>query len=155
MTFGESVRTVVLEKYATFTGRAIRSEFWWFQLFSVGLGLLMGVLGLITGMVAIFDGIDSLISLILLIPTIAVTCRRLHDTNRSGWWQLLPLLGLAPILLLIATGSAFTSPLIIIFGIVTAGLVVLLIYWLAQTGDVGENRFGSDPFGNTDAEIFS
>lgn len=85
MTFGESISTC-FSKYATFEGRASRSEFWWFCLFAFLCNLVasifLGVLG-------------NIVILALLVPSIAVACRRLHDTNRSGWLQLL---GLIPIL---------------------------------------------------------
>ncbi len=86
MTFQESVR-VCLSKYADFSGRASRSEYWWFFLFvflaSLGTSMIHEVLG-------------GIFALATLLPSIAVTARRLHDTNRSGWWQLIyfiPLIG--------------------------------------------------------------
>lgn len=86
--------------YANFEGRATRSAFWYFQLVSFIISIILtaisaGVLGLIY-------------SLAVLIPTLALGARRLHDTNRSGWWQLLLLI-----------------PLI--------GIIVLIIFWIGQT----------------------
>lgn len=86
MTFGESIRTC-FSKYATFDGRASRPEFWWFFLFS-WLGAVA------TGMVS--ETLSGLFSLAVLLPSLAVGARRLHDTNRSGWFLLLwlvPLVG--------------------------------------------------------------
>ncbi len=81
MNFQESVKTC-FTKYADFNGRASRSEYWWFFLFvilaSVATSLVSSVL-------------SGLISLGTLIPSIAAATRRLHDTNRSGWWQLVVL----------------------------------------------------------------
>ena len=79
MTFVESIKHC-LKQYATFSGRASRSEFWWFVLFQLlvtaGGQLISQVLG-------------GLLSLALLLPILAVTARRLHDIGKSGWLQLL------------------------------------------------------------------
>lgn len=81
------------KKYADFTGRARRQEYWMFILFyfivSIILGIVDGVLGL--------QILGLLFSLASLVPSLAIGARRLHDTGRSGWWQLLyliPLIGL-------------------------------------------------------------
>jgi len=120
--------TTVLGKYATFTGRATRSEYWWWVL---ALILLMLVLGVIDGaLVAPVMGFEQfspeagqplsmLASLALLLPSLAVSVRRLHDVDRSGWWYLLSLI-----------------PVI--------GTLVLL-YWYVQPGSSGDNRFGPEP----------
>ena len=83
-----------------------------------------------------------------MIPTIAAACRRLHDTNRSGWWQLLPMAGgiVAGFgVMQLALGKS-AVPLII--GVVLAlGLAIFLLVWLATDGDKGDNRFGPDPKG--------
>jgi uncharacterized membrane protein YhaH (DUF805 family) len=85
MTFVESVR-VCFTKYADFSGCATRSEFWWWALFN-----LVGVVAL--GVVS--DSASLAFSLVTLLPYIAVTARRLHDTDRSGWLQLV---GLIPVI---------------------------------------------------------
>lgn len=93
MTFIDSVKTCMIEKYATFSGRASRSEFWWFFLFQFIIAILVDVL----------FGQDSLANLIFLafvIPSLAAGCRRLHDTGRSGWWQLLALTGIGYLVLI-------------------------------------------------------
>lgn len=85
--FGAAVRRC-LSNYATFDGRAQRQEFWWWVLFVFLLSLLGGLIS---------ESLANWIFVILLLPTLAVTSRRLHDTNRSGWFQLLsivPFLGL-------------------------------------------------------------
>jgi len=86
MTFSESIRTC-FSKFATFDGRASRSEFWWFFLFS-------WLCAVVTGLVS--ETLSGLFSLIVLLPSLSVGARRLHDTDRSGWFLLLwliPLVG--------------------------------------------------------------
>ncbi|BBM03905.1 DUF805 domain-containing protein [Microbulbifer sp. GL-2] len=103
-----------LSKYADFTGRARRTEFWMFTLIyivlSIGVSLLDVLLG--AGFLAI------LFALALLVPTISITARRLHDTGRSGWWQLLNLI-----------------PLI--------GGIILIIFLILDSTE--ENKWGTSP----------
>ena len=80
-------------KYADFTGRARRKEFWMFVLFYFIVSIVLGIVDSIIG----FQLLGLLFSLGSLIPSLAIGARRLHDTGRSGWWQLLyliPLIGL-------------------------------------------------------------
>ncbi len=79
MGFVEAVQEC-LRKYATFDGRSGRSEFWWFVLFTI-----------VAGIVASFFGqtVNTIVSLAVVIPSIAVGARRLHDIGKSGWFQLL------------------------------------------------------------------
>lgn len=107
MSFSKSI-TTCLSKYADFNGRASRSEYWWFYLFSI-LMSWGAVLVDNTGVLSL------LINLGFMLPAFAAGARRLHDTNRSGWWQLL---------------------LITIIGIIP------LIIWLSTKGDAYKNRFG-------------
>ncbi len=81
MNFGQAISTC-LSKYATFTGRASRSEFWWFFLFQLLVSIAASMLG---------DVANGLVNLALLLPALAVGTRRLHDIGRSGWWQLIML----------------------------------------------------------------
>ncbi|MBZ5658247.1 MAG: DUF805 domain-containing protein [Acidobacteriia bacterium] len=90
-------------KYADFDGRATRTEYWWFF-----LAVLLG--SAVTSLIAL--RVYVLFSLVTLLPMIAVGARRLHDTNRSGWWQLLALVpfgAVVPIILL-AQRSATLNP---------------------------------------------
>ena len=97
MSFGEAVRSV-FTNYAKFDGRATRSEYWWFQLFNV-LVVLAGYAVLIAGYAAGRSTVLVSLALVALviysiatfIPGLAVTVRRLHDTDRSGWWLLIVL----------------------------------------------------------------
>lgn len=118
MSFTESVRHV-LSNYVTFSGRARRSEYWWWVLAmilgSMVAALLDGLLGFGSAM-AQSGPFSALFSLAVLLPTLAVGARRLHDIDRTGWWLLLVLV-----------------PLI--------GTLVLL-WFLVQPGTPGRNRFG-------------
>lgn len=102
MTFGDAVRTC-LAKYVTFSGRAIRPEYWYFVLFSIGLSLIVQIssrfVEQISAPVAI--GAPIVLSLLLFLPSLAVSIRRLHDIGRSGWWVLIALLPVIGWILLI------------------------------------------------------
>ncbi len=132
-----------LRKYADFTGRARRMELWLFWLLLIGIQIVFSILiGLVAGpTAAVADptdpfavlngpakalyGVFFLMMLALLIPSLAVSIRRLHDTNRTGWWLLL---GLIPFL----------------------GALVLLIFYLLD-GTPGPNKYGPDPKGRVSA----
>lgn len=124
MDFQTAVRTC-FNNYVTFSGRAQRSQYWWFALFGI-LGSML--LSLVDGMMFGFhrmdaDPLSSLFSLAILLPSISVGVRRLHDRDKSGWWLLI---GLIPLI----------------------GFLVL-VFWFVQRGTVGPNRFGPDPLGET------
>ena len=87
MSFAESVETC-FRKYADFSGQASRSEFWWFVLFQFMIGLVAGIANQILFGAPQFP-IQTLVSLGMFLPGLAVGARRLHDINKSGWWQLL------------------------------------------------------------------
>ena len=91
MTFQESVK-VCLTKYADFQGRASRSEYWWFFLFIVIVSVAASWFS---------DILCGLVSLALLVPSISAATRRLHDTERSGWWQLISLIPVIGVIVLI------------------------------------------------------
>ena len=162
MGFIEAVKTC-FKKYFVFKGRAQRSEFWWWMLFTLIGGIIFGILDSIvfpssTAGIAADDllgqlagqstPISDVFSLLTFIPSIAVGTRRLHDIDKSGWWQLLPL---APALILgVGAGLAFASgtgatAALTIGGIGTLIAVVLLLVWWAKDSQNQDNRFGSSP----------
>ena len=86
MTFSESVSSV-FEKYAKGAGRASRSEYWWWYLFTFLVGLVVGLIEVELGTGSILTGI---VNLALLCPGICVAIRRCHDSGHSGWWGICP-----------------------------------------------------------------
>lgn len=106
----------VLRQYAVFRGRAQRKEYWMFVLCNLIVTLVLGLVGSLLG---VKETLVNVYSLAVLLPSLAVGVRRLHDTNRTGWWiliNLIPVLGL-----------------------------LLFIYFMVCDGDRGLNRFGDDP----------
>lgn len=174
-----------LKKYAQFSGRAPRAEFWWFFLFLTILYLVMsfvfiGSIGSLAqseaepsaGMLPALGGGMILIGLFwlaVIIPTIAVQVRRLHDTNRSGWWlgafYLLYAVYLA--MLFASIGSAAMDPtaaaqpnmgtfgMTMILGLIMLVYVIVLLVFYILPGTKGDNRFGPDPYGEDIEKVFA
>lgn len=114
----------VLKKYAVFSGRARRSEYWYFVLFNIIISVILAVIGMAISGQDQFGGANLLYllySLAVLIPSLAVLVRRLHDTSRSGWWVFI---GLIPLI----------------------GAIVLLVF-LVQDSTPGANEYGENPKG--------
>ena len=111
MSFSEAVRSG-FDHYTTFDGRASRPAFWWWFLFSVLVAIAANILDALIGTVIV----SIVVALGLLLPNLSVSIRRLHDTDRTGWWILI---GLIPII----------------------GFIVLLVFY-AQKSDPGENSYG-------------
>ncbi|NUK01020.1 DUF805 domain-containing protein [Streptomyces lunaelactis] len=105
----------VLKKYAVFSGRARRQEYWMFFLFNVGISIVLAILDAVLG--------TSILQLIyavaVFLPSLGVAVRRLHDTDRSGWWLLI---GLVPLV----------------------GFIILIVF-LASEGKAHENAHGPNP----------
>jgi len=142
MSFIESIRTV-LSKYAVFNGRARRSEFWWYYLAVTIVESVLYFVLIVPGLTAYTTALTeaamagdtvapampgslatgqlimSLVALALLLPTLGASVRRLHDTDRSGFWVLL---GLIPLV----------------------GIIILIVWW-ASVGTPGPNQYGPDP----------
>ncbi len=112
MNFTKSIE-ICFNKFANFEGRARKSEFWWFQLFYVIVLMLGTIIDYLLGYTELFYWIGYIICLL---PGLAVGSRRLHDTGRSGWWQLLYL--------------------------TIIGVIVLIVWWVAD-GEKKKNKFGN------------
>ena len=121
LSFGQAVRSV-LNKYATFSGRSRRSEYWWFVVFNLIVSVVAIILDSVLGTNAgsLPYGLFYVVaSLGLIIPHLAVLVRRLHDINKSGWnffWSLIPLVG-----------------------------TILLLVWFCKDSDRGANQYGESP----------
>ena len=143
---------LAFKKYATFSGRSRRQEYWMFFLFNIIISIVLAVLDQLLGLKLTSEGINNtgvlgvIYSLATFVPGLSIAVRRLHDTNRSGWFLLMPI---APYILVILglILRGFGSILIIIGGLAVLGLAILLIVWLATEGTSGENQYGSDPKG--------
>jgi uncharacterized membrane protein YhaH (DUF805 family) len=107
----------VFGHYFDFKGRAMRSEFWWFVLFYILISVIIALVLVQTSERAMSASL-GLFFLVTFIPYLAVGARRLHDRNRTGWWQLISLVPLGGF---------------------------LLLYWWAMPGDPGPNRYGPPP----------
>ena len=112
MSFQDAIKTCIQRKYVDFTGRARRSEYWFFALFSalvsIVASVLDSVLGFRSGAYGGSGPIQGILGLALLLPSLAVGARRLHDTDRSGWWQLIgliPLVGWAILIIFFVQDS--------------------------------------------------
>ena len=101
MTFIESIRTC-FSKYFSYEGRAIRSEYWYFVLFINLINLLILIIEFVLLEMGFYniEAVSNFAFLIFLFPGINVTTRRLHDVNRSGWWQLLYFTGIGSLVIL-------------------------------------------------------
>lgn len=112
----------VLKKYAVFTGRARRKEYWYFLLFNIIISIILSAVDGMTGSYNPQTGmglLGTIYVLAILLPAVGVSIRRLHDTGRSGWWVLLSLI-----------------PLL--------GTIVLLVFML-QDSEPGSNQYGANP----------
>jgi len=116
MSFFEAIM-ICFSKYSTFAGRANRSEFWYCYLFLAVGAIITAIIDIIIfpDWVGAFSPLSTVFSLALLLPFVAVSARRMHDVNRSGWWQLIPLT---------------------IIGIIP------YTYWVTKKSDPQDNNFG-------------
>lgn len=121
----------VLRQYADFSGRARRTEFWMFVLFNVIAGVILNILDNALGLTYGPEGsttgyLGAIYGLAVLIPSLAVGARRLHDTARTGWWLLI---GFIPLV----------------------GAIILIVFW-ASDGQRGPNQYGPNPKELADAQ---
>lgn len=112
----------VLKQYAAFSGRSRRKEYWLFVLFSTLISIVLVILDAMTGTLRAPSGLgllSGIYALAVLLPSLGVSIRRLHDTNRTGWWLLL---GLVPLI----------------------GPIVLIVFF-ASDSNPGDNEYGPNP----------
>lgn len=110
----------VLKRYVDFNGRASRSEFWMFALVNLLVSIVITIVDKFVGLkIGIFSALNLLYTIGVLLPSIAVAVRRLHDTSKSGWWYFIALI-----------------PII--------GTIALIIFW-ATDSTPGENQYGANP----------
>ena len=120
MSFGDSVRNCLFNNYVGFNGRASRSEYWFWVLFTILISIVTGIIdGFVFGLE--FDDpawISDITNLIFLLPGLSVSVRRLHDVGQSGWWIL---------------SAIFILP------------ILLLLFWMVIEGDSNANEYGGVP----------
>ena len=151
MDFQTSVRTCLTQKFATFHGRASRSEYWWFVLAYVVVGIVISLLGI--------GILNTIYVLAIMVPAAAAGFRRLQDTGRPGWYIFVPV-ALALVTYLLApdmptemgTGGAMmnmpsmgSTVLAGLLSLVQLVLAVIFIYWLSRPGDPRTNAYGAPP----------
>ena len=167
-----------LRRYAEFSGRSRRTEYWMWVLFQVLIAIGVFVLMMLLGGSALMSGdpgamvamgglalliyaLYAILQLAFLIPSLAVAVRRLHDTNRSGWWILAPL---APyFLVIIAASMAVSSPdsagfagvVALLGGLAALGLGITVLVFMFLEGTKGPNRYGPDPKGESAGDVFA
>ena len=131
MNFQNAIKTCIKKKYANFSGRASKSEFWFFLLFVLLGGVATTIIDIMMSSYSVsyfsfsnffltsygWGPVNSIYQLLVILPSLAVSARRLHDTNRSGWWYLLIFL-----------------PIV--------GVIILIIWW-ATKGEKKKNKFGN------------
>lgn len=169
-TFSQSVSTC-LSKYVTFSGRARRSEYWWFVLFVVIGSLLLSIVdGILFGSDPetgeVNQVLSGLFSLAMFLPLLAAGWRRLHDTGRPGWYLLLPMAISAAMMLGMFLGVAAFSvaeqassdpdtlrapaAVLGLAGMAVAGILqlvvlIMMIWWMTRPTQEAENQYGPIP----------
>lgn len=169
-----------LRRYADFSGRSRRMEFWMWQLFQVIVYVVLIVLMMALGggammmvgndpsralaaggPVMLIFALYGIYCLAVIVPSIAVAVRRLHDTDRTGWWVLAPL---APyVLVIISAAMVAGSPdsagpagiLALVSMLVVLALAIVLLVFYVLDGTPGANRYGPDPKGREAAQVFA
>ncbi|MGA7674241.1 MAG: DUF805 domain-containing protein [Rhizomicrobium sp.] len=121
----ENFRSIVTTQYIAFEGRARRRDFWYYALVYFILYVVVSLFERLLGFGSYFYSgpLTGLLELALLLPSLGLAVRRLHDTNRSGWW--------------------------VVIGVIPVIGWLVLIYWYVQPGTTGANPFGTDPKAGT------
>lgn len=145
------------KKYAQFSGRARRREYWTFFLINSLIGVLLSVLRSASGPVILLMSVGFCFSLATFIPNWACAVRRLHDSDKSGWWMLLPIVGGVPggvmVLLAIMLRDVIPSSLVdafiflirLMFIVGIGGGSIVLLVFLLRDGTPSANKYGVNP----------
>ena len=144
MDFKDSIKTCLKEKYASFSGRASRSEFWFFYLFGIAV---YGICILLAVTISFkFLWVLGIFALGVFIPALEVTWRRLHDINKSGMYFFLPVpFAIIEVILNSLSSSRETNESIsILFILVDLGVMLYLLILYCTDGDKKNNRFGKN-----------
>lgn len=147
--------TMPLKRYAEFSGRSRRKEYWMYVLFIILVSVVLSVVENVVGLaqtVGPYGPLTALFALATFVPSLAAGVRRLHDTDRSGWWLLI---GIAPYLLALALLMTGSLSLFTVLSVVALIGAVALLVFLVLDGTKGPNRFGPDPKGVAHEEVFS
>ena len=158
VSFGEAI-ALGFRKYFDFRGRAQRAEYWWWVLFTTLASIALQAVDAVTG----FPVLDALFSLATIIPTLAVSWRRMHDIGRSGWWNFLVFIPIA--LMAFAMFPLFSQPagtelegfalILAIVGVVgTLAAAIYVLVLLVRDSDRGTNRFGPSPKYGSEMTVF-
>ncbi|GAA4720073.1 DUF805 domain-containing protein [Sphingomonas lutea] len=146
-----------LKRYAQFSGRAPRAEYWWFSGATFALGLLLDGLDWALGFEQGLFG--WIVTLALFIPGIAVMSRRLHDIDRSSWWLVAMLIPVAVIAFEIVQAelsglgeNADLSSMFFVALIAFFIIAVILLIFSLRRGTEGANRYGPDPYGSAEGQ---
>ena len=148
-----------LKKYADFSGRAPRAEFWWFYLLLLVTVIIGSIIDSIIGVKVLgpYGIVTCVAYLALIVPYLAVAIRRLHDTNRTGWWMAPPIV--LSVIGLVMMGPTLADPVamgdpaaiagngtaFLVLGLAgIVGIIVLVFFLLAGTN--GPNKYGDDPY---------
>lgn len=149
-----------LKKYADFSGRAPRAEYWWFYLLIILAYAVAMILDSIVGvpLMGPYGVVTGIVLLALLVPSLAAGVRRLHDTNRTGWWMAGPIVPYA--IAVVMMGPALLDPasvqdgstgmgsmgLAMIFLLLGVALAITVFVFLVLPGTKGPNNYGDDPY---------
>jgi len=149
------------KNYFKFSGRATRAENWWWVLFTVLAGIVLAVLDTLTGTMGMFGDsglLGGLFELGVIVPSLALGVRRLHDINRTGWWLLLvfgffPIAAIGGGILLVSFFLLDNFLILTVLGfamVIGGGIlgligIIVLIVWAIKQGDTGPNKYGPDP----------
>jgi len=138
MTFKDAIKICLKKKYASFSGRASRSEFWFFYLFGIAVYAICILLAVTVSFQ--FFWVLGIFAIGMILPALGVTVRRLHDINKSGWFFLLPI----PFDIVARLLERSNEIVSLIFSIISLGIYIYLLVLYCTDGDKKNNKFGKN-----------